>query len=121
MNRRPHILAVITLCLAGISAPSISVAAEPEHGMEQMIQAAKSGADHEALAARYDAQAKDLLAQAEAHERMGKRYEALELGTVKGPKFAGHCRKLADNLRTAAREDQELAALHRELAAGMDR
>jgi hypothetical protein len=51
---------------------------------------------------------------------MGKRYEAMELGAIKGPRFAGHCRRLAGNLRDAARENQELAALHRELAAAAE-
>jgi hypothetical protein len=81
-----------------------------------MLEGAKSPADHEALAARYEAEAKDLLAQADRHERMGRRYEGLELG-AKGPKFARHCTKLTENLRAAARENQDLAALHRELAA----
>ena len=87
--------------------------------MEQMIQTAQSKGDHEALAAKYDAEAKKLLTQAEEHEGMAVRYAAMELGSAKGPKFSRHCERLAGNLRNAAQENQELAALHREFAAQM--
>jgi hypothetical protein len=109
MKRNMTLPATVFLGLVLVGVQMSVPAAEPG-GMEDMIRSATTRADHEAL-----------LARADEHERMGKRYEALELGAGKGPKFAGHCRRLADNLRAAAKEDQELAALHRELAAGMQK
>jgi hypothetical protein len=120
MKRNMTLPATVFLGLVLVGVQMSVPAAEPG-GMEDMIRSATTRADHEALAEQFEAHAKDLLARADEHERMGKRYEALELGAGKGPKFAGHCRRLADNLRAAAKEDQELAALHRELAAGMQK
>lgn len=117
MNRNPLSLLVLVTSLAGIAASCAFVAAESNGNMEEMIQTARSKTDHEAIAMQYDAKAKGLMAQAEEHVRMGKLYLGMELGGSKGPKFAGHCDALAANLRTAAEQNQELAKLHRDLAA----
>ena len=121
MKSRFHHAAAIGLTVFLAQAPVMSFAADPEHDMEAMIQTARSKADHEALAAQYETEATNLLAQAEKHERMGQRYEGIELGGGKGPKFAAHCAALAEDFRNAARENQELAALHLELAAGLSK
>lgn len=116
MNSKIRKLAIIMVTLAATAGPA-GPAAGADRGMEEQIQSARSGADHEAIAAQYDAEAKGLLAQAEQHDRMGKLYRGMELGGGKGPKFAGHCEAMAANLRTAAGQNEELAQLHRDLAA----
>jgi hypothetical protein len=110
-------IAATVLSLAMIVIPAMSFAAQPEQEMDEMIGSAKTAADHEALAAKYESEAEKLLGQSERHERMGARYAGIEIGGAKGPKFAAHCKALAEDFRNAAQENRELAALHRELAA----
>jgi len=92
-------------------------AAEPEHDLEELVQIAKSGAEHEFVAAQYETQARDMLARAQWHERTGLLYQGMEHATGIGPGYARHCEALARNLSSAARESEEIAKLHRELAA----
>ena len=112
-----HCLAIVVLTVAAAASSITTVAAEPERGMEEMIQTAKSKADHEAIAARYEAEAKELLVQAESYVRMAKLYTGMEVGGGKGPELARHCEELRADLRAAAGQNEDLARLHRELAA----
>ncbi|MBI2970223.1 MAG: hypothetical protein HYY36_05730 [Gammaproteobacteria bacterium] len=81
-----------------------------------MIEAARTRADHEALAEQYDAEAESALALADKHERMAGLYKGIEL-SAKGPKFVAHCERLIAGYRSAAEDNRQLAQLHRELAA----
>lgn len=110
-------MAATVLSLAMIFTPAASFSAQPGQDMDEMIGSAKTAADHEALAAKYESEAENLLRQSERHQRMGERYAGIEIGGAKGPKFAAHCKALAEDFRSAAQENRELAALHRELAA----
>jgi hypothetical protein len=90
----------------------------PIGDIEKMIERAKTKADHEALAAYYEAEAKALEVKSPDHEKMGKAYEkAGGYPAVKGGAVQ-HCNSLASKYREAAQENWDLAKMHRELAAG---
>lgn len=78
------------------------------------IEAAKTPADHEAIAASYDDEATRLEATAKEHDRMANAYRSA--ATKKGPDMAAmraHCLKLAKQYADAAQENRALAAAHR--------
>ena len=89
------------------------------HGtpMEEMIQSAKTRADHEAIAKHYDDEAKASQAKAEKHRKMSAAYRIM--GTGKGTGTAGfvaHCDKLVTKYEELAKDNLELAKLHRQVA-----
>ena len=100
----------------GLDAPDLPAA----------IENAKTAADHEAIAAYYDAEAKAARAKAEKHRKMAAAYG-------KHPKPAGgkgsrsqvyrtiepHCGKLVASYEAAAQEFAAMAASHREAAAAI--
>lgn len=87
------------------------------HDMMSLEQAARARtpADHEAVAARYEREANKLLKSARYHERLAETYAKTD-----NPKMAAdsarHCRAIARRLREAAEEMQSLARTHREMA-----
>jgi hypothetical protein len=90
------------------------------------IENAKTAADHEAIAAYYDAEAKAASATAEEHRRMAAAYG-------KRPKAAGtkgnrstvyrtirpHCEKLVASYEASARDYAAMATSHREAATAL--
>lgn len=79
------------------------------------IAAAKTPADHEAIAKAYEEQAASFESQAEMHKNISKTY-----GQPGGKPWmesqVKHCDKVAADLRAAAREERALAAEHHKMA-----
>ena len=115
MKTKLHLVTFLVMFLAIASVPVILMADVTEQNMEQMISTAKSKADHEALAAHYEAEAKQALELAERHLKMEKDYRVLEIGS-KGPKFSVHCKNLVAKYQEAAEESRLLADLHHQMA-----
>ena len=86
------------------------------HDMEPLIRNARTKADHEALAAHYEEEAKALEGKAAEHERFAQVYA----GQLDSPRVKlnqpQHCRNLAAKYREAAAENLELAKEHHQLA-----
>jgi hypothetical protein len=82
------------------------------------IEAAKTSADHEAIAAAYDKEAASLEAMAKEHEVMAKSYGTSAAGTkgANAASMAAHCNKLVTDYKAAAKENRDLAAAHRQMA-----
>jgi len=81
------------------------------------IEAAKTPADHEAIAVGFDNEAARLEDKAKEHERMANTYRSA--ASKKGPDTAAmnaHCAKLAKQYSDAAQENRALAAAHRAMA-----
>ena len=86
---------------------------------ESQIAAAKTPADHEAIAKAYDAEAAAAEAKAKAHEGMARTYRAGGGGPkANSAAMTGHCDRLMKSYSSAAAEYRALAAEHRKLAAG---
>ena len=82
---------------------------------EAQIAAARTPADHEAIAAAYDAEAKAADAMAVNHESMAMAYKSA--GAKGGPQsMASHCGRLVTQYRAAAQEYRALATEHRAMA-----
>lgn len=120
MNRKSSCL-TLGAC-AGLLALSLSLgeyalsAGQESSSQAQKIESAKTRADHEALAAFYEQEAKTLQAKAEEHKEMGKSYG--KIGHLKEKhNLVQHCDRLVEKYKGAAQDSLALAKLHRELAA----
>jgi hypothetical protein len=80
------------------------------------IAAAKSTADHEAIAAEFEQEAKDLEAKAALHADMAKHYRMDQYAHQRKPSLQTHCEDLSASLKKAAEQAREIAKLHHELA-----
>jgi hypothetical protein len=74
------------------------------------IAAAKTAADHEALAAEYSKEATAAQEEASRHDKMAASYRGA--GTA-GQRMQEHCSVIAKNYRAQAKELEALAAAHR--------
>ena len=111
MNR---LIAVVGAGVIALAMSSGAWAAGGAGVTPAQIAAAKSTADHEAIAKAYEEEAAGLDSKAEMHEQMGKAYR---IGVK--PAFIGqekHCTALAKNFKAAAAETRALAAEHHTMA-----
>ncbi|MGD9878592.1 MAG: hypothetical protein AB7U95_00500 [Reyranella sp.] len=122
------LLAVSSIGLAAEDKPMAS-ADKPMPMMEhhqhdvtivQLVEAAQTRKDHEAVARRFDEQAAQFDKDADHHAKLAKNYHA-RLGNpkVNTASLAQHCDNLVKNLRTSAAEAREMAKLHREAAQSL--
>lgn len=104
---------LLAACVSGgAEKPSPPLAPLPE-----AIATAKTRADHEALAWRFEQEADRLQALSEQHLVMAGVYEGLRPSAFPSRiVMAKHCRRLADNYRTGAEDTRVLAKSHREMA-----
>ena len=119
MNRKSSRL-MLGAC-AGLLALSLSLggyalSAGQESSLVQKIESAKTRADHEALAAFYEQEAKTAQAKVEEHKQMAKAYGKIG-HLVEKHNMLQHCDRLVKNYQDAAQGNLALAKLHRELAA----
>jgi len=86
----------------------------------QLVETAKTRADHEAIARRFDEQAAQFDKDADHHAKLAKNYHAgLGNPKVNTASLAQHCDNLVKNLRASAADARELAKLHREAAQSL--
>lgn len=111
-------LAVLTMGALGYV--PLGIATAEDKNIEQMISAAKTPADHKAVADFYRAEGSRLQREAEQHAGLAKKAASEAGGQMPWAshhyEWAEHCRKLADSLGQAAREAQSLAKIHESIA-----
>jgi hypothetical protein len=100
------VMLVVTAC---------ALAGKTAHEMGPLIESARTKADHEALAAHYEQEAKALQDKAAEHETMAQKYQRGAYGKT-ATTMIQHCEFLARTYRGAAKENLELAKEHHELA-----
>jgi len=111
---------LVVMLGAGIAALALSGgawAASHEVVTAAQIEAAKTPADHESIAAAYEQEAARLESKAAEHGAMADAYT--NAGSKKGMNTAAmhaHCAKLAKQYGEAAKENRALAAEHRKMA-----
>jgi hypothetical protein len=110
-----------TAALAGQTAASTDLLSSKQ--VKELVATAKTPADHLklqkhflALAAKYDAEADEHAAEAEAYRKNPSFRDSKNPG---GPGTAAHCDRFADLSRQAAEEARELAAAHEHMAAAL--
>jgi len=123
MFTRNLTIAVAALTLLGLSSLSAVADEKPMQQMQHMgidhqAAMARTQADHEAIAKRFEDEAAKLDKQAGEHENLAKQYRS---GVGVGPKsdpasLATHCDNLVKNLRASADDAREMARLHRDIA-----
>jgi hypothetical protein len=121
LSIRVAVLVAGLLAAALVGAPTFTAA--DDKAMEDMVQNAKTAADHEAIAKMYDEEAAAAKKKAEEHTKMGARYKHYESGN---PKTQGvhfdmpkHCANLVKSYEAAAKEAEEMASAHRAMAKGV--
>jgi hypothetical protein len=100
---------LVLVVLTGL--PTIRAHAD-DTNIEQMIENAKTPADHEAIAKYYDQQGAKAHQEMQWHQKLLKAYMA-------NPRFSTmqmHCSRLVDFYKNEAKEDKKLAQEHREMA-----
>jgi hypothetical protein len=85
---------------------------------EDLIATATTKADHEAIADHYDQQAEEALEKVELMRKHLESYESSGTNVIPRQKayFIQHCKSLIYGYKDIARDNEELAKLHREIA-----
>jgi len=113
---KPSIL-MLSIIALGLSLGTLSATAGVPTAAQ--ISAAKTPADHEALAKAYESEAKSLEKLAARHKDLGQTY-----GTPGGKPWqagqAKHCDSVASDLEAAAKEERALAEEHHKMAKGAE-
>jgi len=107
------IIAGALTIIGALSYPPIGSTEEGKN-IEQMITAAKTPADHEAIAAYYEKEAQAAHAKHAEHQRMEEFYKKNPALNKSG--FGAHCDIIAANYDKTAKEYEALAKLHRDMA-----
>jgi hypothetical protein len=94
--------------------PAMWLAPAEAADIQEQIAAAKTPADHEAIATWYEDQAKEAEQKAAEHTKMAQAYKTGSFGHK--THFHEHCEVLAKNYTAEAKEYRALAAAHREKA-----
>lgn len=110
----------LVLLLLATACPGAARALDADD-LPNAIENAETAADHEALAAYYEGEAKTARAMAERHRSMGERYrnppKPAGLKGVRMRSMPQHCDRLAASYEAAAKEYEAMAAEHREAAS----
>ncbi len=80
------------------------------------ISAAKTPAEHEAIARAFEAEAKALERMAAKHKDLGQTYSTQAGGKAPQASQAKHCDSVAADLEAAAKEERALAEEHHKMA-----
>lgn len=81
------------------------------------IETATTRADHEAIAAYYEQEAKTAQASSDDHRQRAEKYKKGTGYGATGDMLVGHCVFIADKYKQAAGESLTMAKMHRDLAA----
>jgi hypothetical protein len=108
---------VATLLAVALALPTTQARAADCEGLDAKIGAAKTVAEHEAIAACYESMAKDAHAKVAEHEKMAKAYSMSGVGNqATKTHFHQHCEALIRSYQAEAKEYDALAKAHRDMA-----
>lgn len=110
-RRTAGLLLVVGITLSGCA----EMITSPSQTMQQQIEAARTPADHEALAAYYVKEAAAARVKAEDHRKMGKAYTSFPGGRG-GGSWSAHCNASAASYEDIAKRYDAMAAEHRQMA-----
>ena len=105
--------ALATILISGFAAPLVAKDADDDGGK---AVAAETEIDHEAIAADYENEAQRAKANGYKHRKMGDSYAKMGGAAVVKHGIDKHCYKLADAYEATAKESENLAKAHREMA-----
>jgi len=109
------ICTAVFLLLTTLEGPrAVAADAVTNATIAERISAAKTAADHEAIAAYYREEAAAMGADVKRHEAMLAKYRELSSETTRI--MSGHCKTLISSYRQAQQAFDDLAAEHTKLA-----
>jgi hypothetical protein len=117
--RRLLLLASVVLAVSLVGAPIPRAGAADDTSIVDQVKSAKTPAEHEAIAKRYDAQAAAARRNAAAHEQMADSYRAMASSIGKGSGASSmpqHCESLVKTFEAEAADYEAMAQAHRALA-----
>jgi hypothetical protein len=104
------------LFAAALAMPAMPARAADCDGLDAKIVAAKTAAEHEAIAACYDGFAKDAQAKANEHKAMGAAYRKGGGPAVGKLGLPQHCDHFTKTFQDEAKMYEEMAKAHRQMA-----
>jgi hypothetical protein len=112
MNRRTLVGVFVSAVMIGglVLSP---VHARAGEDIEKKIATAKTAADHEAIAAHFDKEAKAAEAKAKYHTEMGAAYKKMGGAVITKNHADQHCSAIAASYEAIAKENAALAEAHR--------
>lgn len=114
MSARRTFLTAGLAALMLTAAPTVYPAAENAVSAAE-IEAAKTPAEHEAIAKTFEDEAASLTKKSQMHGEMAKTFSAPG-GKPYTAAQAKHCAALEKDYKAAAKQNSELAAIHHQLA-----
>ena len=108
-------LSAIFLSAALVSSASAQVPSTTS--LADRIVAAKSKAYHERLAAEFDKQADTDKAASERHRKMAQAYTTAPWAKASGTGMVAHCKSLVADYQKAAKQNSDMAKMHRDIGA----
>ena len=106
------------LLFAGVAlAGCAGLSTSPPPAIQQQIEAARTPADHQALAEYYTKESVAARARAADHRKMGKAYQVAPPGSRGGGSMPAHCNATAASYEQIASTYEAMAAEHRQMAA----
>jgi len=113
MKRTTKMMVTAVVALGSTFAAFTASAAPPDAAT---VTAAKTPADHEAIAKAYEDEAASFEKMAAMHKNLGETYTSQAGGKSVHAAQAKHCGSVATDLESAAKEERALAAEHHKLA-----
>jgi hypothetical protein len=108
------VVMAVSLAIGALGYISVGVAEEGKN-VEQMISAAKTSADHDAIAAYYEKEAQEAHQKHAEHQQYSKSYSTIPVLKTKTGAVA-HCDAIAKKYADIAKEYEALAKLHKNMA-----
>lgn len=104
------VLMLATVLAGCASEPTLTAA-----GMAQRIEAARTPADHEAIASYYAKEAAAARSSAESHRKMARAYQG-QIGQRGSGSAAAHCTAIVRSQEAIAADYDAMVTTHRDLA-----
>lgn len=112
------ILTALSLVLfLGVVSLALHAAADQKDDLAAMVVDAKTAADHEAIAKKYDALSAEEKSRAAMHTKMAQGYKSMGGAAVGKYHMDHHCESIAKSANATASEYEQMANAHREMAA----
>lgn len=109
-------VAAVSLLVGIALSGCAGLATAPSPALQQQIEAARSPADHEALAKYYDAEVAKARARVAEHRKMANSYQGMVSGGRGGGSMPAHCNAIASSYEGIATQFEGMAASHRQMA-----
>jgi hypothetical protein len=109
-------MAAISLLIVAALSGCAGLSTAPSPALQQQTEAARSRADHEALAKYYDAEIAKARTSAAEHRQVARTYQASPAIVRGGGSMSAHCNAIAGSYGGIAAQFEGMACSHRQMA-----